>query len=273
MNTQPSDAEIKQEIEDRLSRIKNKVVVLSGKGGVGKSTVAVNLAVGLALEGKKVGLIDVDVHGPSIPKLLNLENVKLQATEDGKIIPIGFGENLKIVSIGFFLQNSDDPIIWRGPLKMSYIRQVVKDVIWEDLDYLIFDCPPGTGDEPLSVVQVISDVTGAVIVTTPQQVSISDVRKSVNFCHQLNMPIVGVVENMSGLLCPHCNKEINLFKKGGGEEMAKEMEIPYLGHIPLDPNVVESGDSGKPFIYYNDKEKTAEYMKTIVNKVIETVEK
>jgi len=236
-----------EQIRQRLKQIKHQILVLSGKGGVGKSTVAVNLAVSLALAGKKVGLLDIDIHGPSIPKILNLEGKTIQAAGD-MILPIAMAENLKVMSIGFLLRGSNDAVIWRGPMKYQMIKQFLKDVDWGSLDFLIVDSPPGTGDEPLSIVQLLEDADGAIIVTTPQEVALSDVRKCITFCGQLNLPVLGVLENMSGFVCPKCGENIDIFKSGGGEKMAREMGIPFLGRIPIDPKIVETCDSGKPYI-------------------------
>jgi len=236
-----------EKLTDRLSRIKHKVLVLSGKGGVGKSTVAVNLAVALAAAGKKTGLLDVDIHGPSVPKMLGLENMPLHGTGES-ISPLEIGDNLRVMSIGLLLRSTDDAVIWRGPMKMGVIRQFLSDVEWGDLDYLIIDSPPGTGDEPLSVAQLIPDADGAVIVTTPQSVALIDVRKCVTFCRQLGLPVIGVVENMSGFVCPHCGERTELFTSGGGGEMAGDMEIPFLGAVPFDPAVVLAADRGEPFV-------------------------
>jgi len=252
---------------ERLSDIKNKIVVLSGKGGVGKSTVAANLAMSLALSGFKTGLLDIDIHGPSIPTILGLENKKLQETSH-VICPYGYGDNLKVISIGFLLKNTDDPIIWRGPAKVGFIQQLIRNVEWGELDYLIIDCPPGTGDEPLSIIQTLDTITGAVIVTTPQKLAITDVKKSVNFCKKLNVPVIGVIENMSGFICPDCNKTVEIFKSGGGQTMAQEMNVPFLGKIPLDPNIVEAGDSGKPFIYFYAETPTARTMENIIDSIV-----
>ncbi len=238
-----------KELSDRMGKIQHKIMVLSGKGGVGKSTVAANIAVTLALEGKKVGLLDTDFHGPSIPTLLNLEG-KHPGSDGKAILPVEFSEGLKVMSIGFLLQNKDDAVIWRGPMKMNVIKQLLTEVNWGDLDYLIIDFPPGTGDEPLSVAQLIPGMDGAVIVTTPQNLSLNDVKKCINFCRQLTVPVVGVVENMSGLVCPNCKTIINVFKTGGGEKMADEMGVPFLGKIPIDPQIVEASDSGTPFTYH-----------------------
>ena len=255
------------ELSDRMGKIKHKIMVLSGKGGVGKSTVAANIAVSLAMEGNKVGLLDTDFHGPSIPTLLNLEG--RQPGSDGKaILPIEFSEGLKVMSIGFLLPNQDDAVIWRGPMKTKVIKQLLTEVAWGDLDYLIIDFPPGTGDEPLSVAQLLPGMDGAVIVTTPQNLSLNDVKKCINFCRQLSVPVLGVVENMSGLVCPNCKTIINVFKTGGGEKMAGEMGVPFLGKIPMDPQIVESSDSGKPFIYHYGKTEAAKAFAGVVQPLL-----
>jgi ATP-binding protein involved in chromosome partitioning len=240
----------RQALAERLCRVQHKILVLSGKGGVGKSTVAANLAVALALRGLRTGLLDIDIHGPSIPKLLHLEGRMLGITGTA-MEPVAVGSNLKVMSIGFLLQDPEDAVIWRGPLKMGVIKQFLKDVNWGDLDYLVVDSPPGTGDEPLSICQLIEDADGAVVVTTPQDVAVADVRKCITFCRQLQMPVLGVIENMSGFACPHCGEVTNLFKSGGGERMALDMGVPFLGRIPMDPTVVHSGDAGQPFAYHH----------------------
>ena len=246
-----------QQIKQNMKHIKHKILVLSGKGGVGKSSIAVNLAVWLSMQGKKVGLLDVDIHGPSVPKLLNLEDRKLQAGGD-KIAPIEYSDTLKVISVGFILNNENDALIWRGPMKHNVIKQFVCDVSWGQLDYLIVDCPPGTGDEPLSIVQLLEDPDGAVIVTTPQQLAVTDVRKCVTFCGKLNLPILGIVENMSGFVCPNCNHKTNIFGGDGGKQLADEFETPFLGSIPIDSNMVGSADTGKPFINFNNQSPTAQ---------------
>jgi len=235
------------ELQENMFSIKNKVLVLSGKGGVGKSSVATNLAVALSLRGMKTGLLDVDLHGPSIPTLLGIEG-RFPTSVNSRIVPVSYNENLKVMSIGLMLSEQDEAVIWRGPAKHGVIRQFLSSVAWGDLDYLIVDCPPGTGDEPLSVVQLLDGAEGAIIVTTPQDVALVDVRRSVTFCRQLKLPVIGVVENMSGFVCPHCGEAVNIFKSGGGQSMAEEMNVPFLGRIPLDPDVVNSGDSGKPVV-------------------------
>ncbi len=265
--TDESDQEFaeRQQIQERLCRINNKIVVLSGKGGVGKSTVAVNLAAALALAGKEVGLLDVDIHGPSIPTMLGLEGETIQGHE-GELFPAEAG-NMKVMSLGFFLQSQDDAVIWRGPLKMGAIKQFIKDVAWGFLDYLIIDSPPGTGDEPLSVCQIIGELTGAVIVTTPQKVAAVDVRKSITFCRQLKVPVLGVVENMSGFVCPHCGKSTEILRSGGGALMAKEMEVPFLGSIPIDPQIALACDEGKAFIKAYANSPTAKIMQEIIKPI------
>ncbi|MFA6449234.1 MAG: Mrp/NBP35 family ATP-binding protein [bacterium] len=239
-----------QMLNDRMAKIHNKIIVMSGKGGVGKSTVSVNIAVELASRGKRVGLVDVDIHGPSIPGLLNLSDARPQSDLSG-MSPIAYkvsGGEIKVMSIGFLLSNRDAAVIWRGPMKLGAIKQFLRDVAWGELDYLIIDSPPGTGDEPLSVCQLIEGLTGAVIVTTPQKIAIDDVRRSITFCHQLNTKVLGVVENMSGFVCPHCGEQTDIFTRGGGGIMASEMDVPFLGRIPLDPKVVQAGDEGRPIV-------------------------
>lgn len=259
----------RRELALKMSHIKRKLIVISGKGGVGKSTVAVNLAVTMALEGAAVGLLDIDLHGPSIPKLLNVEEFKPILKGD-VLHPIDFilaRNKIKVMSIGFLLQKSDDAVIWRGPMKMSAIRQFLNDVKWGSLDFLIIDSPPGTGDEPLSIVQMLDSLDGAIVVTTPQDLALMDVRKSITFCRRLGVPVLGVVENMSGLKCPYCEKEIDVFKTGGGLRMAKNMEVPFLGSVPIEPEVVVAGDSGVPFAVEYSHTKTAQAF----DKIAETI--
>jgi ATP-binding protein involved in chromosome partitioning len=229
-------------VNKSLQKIKNKFIVLSGKGGVGKTSTSVNLAVALSKKGFKVGIMDVDLHGPDVPRMLGLEGM-LDLNENRKLNPMSYSENLKAVSIESLTGNKDDAIIWRGPIKYSAIKQFIGDVEWGELDYLIIDSPPGTGDEPLTIAQTISDAK-AIIVTTPQEVSLADVRKSINFCKTVKMEIFGLIENMSGFECPHCGKKINLYGSGGGEKTAQAMGVQFLGRIPFDPHVVQCGDSG-----------------------------
>lgn len=239
-------------LQERMSCIRNKLLVLSGKGGVGKSTVAVNLAAALARSGKKVGLLDVDLHGPSIPTLLGLQELRLKSDARGAIIPFKLEENLSVVSVGLCLDSTESAVIWRGPLKNNVIQQFLGEVPWGTLDYLIIDSPPGTGDEPLSVAQMVGKGASAVIVTTSQDVAIADVRRSLSFCRQLDLPVAGIIENMSGLACPHCGDQIDLFKSGAGEELAERAGVPFLGRIPIDPQVVLAGDAGRALIDVGD---------------------
>nr|WP_275950256.1 Mrp/NBP35 family ATP-binding protein [Desulfonema limicola] len=229
-----------------LKKIKNKFIVMSGKGGVGKTSVTVNLAIALANKGYKVGIMDVDIHGPDVPRVLGINKEMLGVNADKKLTPLAYSRNLSAVSIESLSASKDDAIIWRGPVKHSVIRQFIGDVEWGDLDYLLIDAPPGTGDEPLTVAQVISDAK-AIIVTTPQEISLADVRKSINFCKTVKMNIFGLIENMSGFSCPHCHQAIDMFGTGGGERTAKDAGINFLGRIPFDPKLVTCGDSGTSY--------------------------
>jgi ATP-binding protein involved in chromosome partitioning len=232
-----------EKILKKLSKINHKIIVLSGKGGVGKSTVAANIALSLSEKGYQVGLLDSDIHGPTIPKILGVEDKKPNISNNF-INPVLVKPNLKIMSIGFLLLQKDDPVIWRGPLKMGVIKKFLGEVNWGNLDFLIIDLPPGTGDEPLSITQLIPNNDGAIIVTTPQDVALLSVRKSINFVKKMNMSIIGIIENMSGFNCPHCNKAIDIFKSGGGLKASDDFNIPFLGKIPIDPRIVDSGDKG-----------------------------
>lgn len=260
-----------EKVKDSLKKIKHKIVVMSGKGGVGKSTVATNLAIAFSKSGYEVGLLDVDINGPDIAKMLAIEDERLSGS-DGNIVPVIVPPHLKVVSMAFLLQNRDTPVIWRGPLKMQAIRQFIGDVNWGDLDYLIIDLPPGTGDEPLSIAQLIPG-GNALVVTTPQDVALLDSRKAINFAKALNMPILGVLENMSGLICPHCGEKIDLFKSDGGKKAAIDLQVPFLGKIPIDPDIVDSGDSGKPFILEHSKSKSANEFNKIIKKIENFVNK
>ncbi|MBU4312222.1 MAG: Mrp/NBP35 family ATP-binding protein [Candidatus Omnitrophica bacterium] len=268
-DTERKQKELEQEerLKSNLSRIKNKLLIISGKGGVGKTTVAVNLAYGLAIKGYKTGVLDVDIHGPNIAKMLGIEDKKLVSSESG-IEPVMVLSNLKAISLALVGYDVNQPVIWRGPLKMIAIKQLLSDVNWGELDYLIIDSPPGTGDEPLSVCQLIPDLNGAIVVTTPQDVAILDSKKSVLFAVQLNVPVLGIIENMSGFVCPHCGKEVDLFGMGGGEKAAENLKVPFLGRIPLEPLMIKSGDSGKPFIHFNKDRNTAKILDEITEKIL-----
>jgi Mrp family chromosome partitioning ATPase len=249
------DAPLKQS----LGRIKHKLIVMSGKGGVGKTSVSVNLAIALANKGFKVGLMDVDIHGPDIPRMLGLTGM-LDLDANQKLVPLSYSENLAAISVESLSVNKDDAIIWRGPVKHSAIRQFISDVAWGDLDYLVVDAPPGTGDEPLTVAQLVEDAK-AVIVTTPQEVSLADVRKSISFCKTVKMEIAGVIENMSGFVCPHCNCDLELFGTGGGERTAADAGLLFLGRIPFDTEMVVCGDTGSA---YQEKHPDAAVTKAFV---------
>ncbi|MHC1701311.1 MAG: P-loop NTPase [Humidesulfovibrio sp.] len=235
-----------QRIVKALERIRYKLFVMSGKGGVGKSSVSVNIAAALAARGFKVGLMDVDIHGPSVPRLLGLTG-QLEIDRGSQIMPKRYNENLHVVSMESLLLDPDQAVLWRGPMKTSAIRQFISDVQWGELDFLVVDSPPGTGDEPMTVLKLIPEAL-AVVVTTPQEVSLADVRKAINFLQYAQANILGVVENMSGLACPHCGKAIDLFKKGGGKALAEQYGLEFLGAIPLDPATVVAGDLGTPVV-------------------------
>ncbi len=258
-------------IRCKLDRIKYKLIVMSGKGGVGKSSVAVYLSLALAQKGYEVGLMDIDLHGPSIPRMLGLKGL-LGVTPEHQIMPHKYGRNLKVVSIESLLQEQDAAVIWRGPIKHGVIKQFIADIEWGDLDFLVIDCPPGTGDEPLSIAHLIPEAL-AVIVTTPQEVALADVRKSINFCKKVNLKILGVVENMSGLYCPECNTFIPIFKTGGGLKTAQEMGVEFLGSLPFEPSVVEGGDTGKPAFKDIEKDPFSRAVNSVVDNILGILKK
>lgn len=251
--------------------VKHVIMVLSGKGGVGKSTVSVNLAYALAAHGRKVGLLDLDIHGPNIPKMLGIEDHKL-AVMDAKIEPVRITGNLSVISMAFLLPDTSTPVIWRGPMKMTAIQQFLGDVNWGPLDYLVVDLPPGTGDEALTIAQLAPNLRGAVIVTTPQDVATLDARKSAKFVEKLGLPVIGVIENMSGMLCPHCGVEIELFGKGGGKKIAEEMKVPFLGSIPIDIEMRKAGDEGRPFIVRRGDNPTWKSVDKVMEELIRVTE-
>jgi len=244
-------------VRQRMAQVKHKIIVLSGKGGVGKSTVAVNLATSLALEGKQVGLLDIDLHGPTVPQLLGLNGAPV-VLEGEVLAPVAVGDNLKVMSIAFLVGEEDAAVVWRGPMKAVAIEQFLGEVDWGELDYLLIDSPPGTGDEPLAVCQAIGALDGAVIVTTPQETALSNVRRSINFCDMLGVRVLGVIENMAGFVCPHCGQVTHVFSKGGGSAMAAKAGVPLLASVPLDPAIVEAGDAGRPYIYHYSKSPAAQ---------------
>jgi ATP-binding protein involved in chromosome partitioning len=251
-----------------MAQIKHKLIVLSGKGGVGKSTVAAYLATILARRGKSVGLLDTDIHGPSIPKMLGIEDQKIGLRND-TVIPVTVSENLKVMSIAFLLQSRRDAVIWRGPLKMGIIEEFLANVDWGPLDYLIIDSPPGTGDEPLSVCQLIPGLDGAVVVATPQEIALADVEKSIVFCGQVKIPVVGVIENMSGFVCPHCGESVDIFKTGGAERLARDMGVRFLGRLPMVPEVVDACDSGNCSTAGIESEALKDRLEEITSRIVE----
>jgi len=264
-------------LQKQLSRIKHTVMVMSGKGGVGKSTVAANLAMSLAREGYRVGVLDGDIHGPDMPKVLGVENARLTGDEEGNIQPAEALGGIKLVSVGYLMDTPDTPVIWRGPMKHSVMRQFLRDVNWGELDFLVVDLPPGTGDEPLSIAQLIKNSEGvsapyAVIVTTPQDVALLDSRKSVEFARTLELKPLGVIENMSGFSCPHCGKAIDLFKTGGGRKAAQDLDVPFLGAIPIDPAIVRDTDEGKPFVTTShDSTEASKAFQKIVSEILKRI--
>ena len=257
-------------IEANLNRIKHKLIVISGKGGVGKSTVAVNVAYGLASQGYKVGILDVDIHGPSIAKMLGIEGKKLVMKAKGEFPePIKVTDNLYALTIATLVDNPDDPIIWRGPIKITVIKQFMQDIQWPQLDYLIVDSPPGTGDEPLSVVQTLKKVDGSIIVSTPQDIALLDARKTIKFSQKMNVPIIGIIENMSTFVCPHCGEKTDIFAGLGIGKAASDFNIDVLGKIPIDVNIVKSGDSGKAYLKNHETQASAKEFQKIIAKIAE----
>ena len=254
----------RMKMAQRMGKIKHKIVVMSGKGGVGKTTCAANLACALANEGP-TGLVDADVTGPDVAKIMGVEDAQVKATEGG-MEPVVGPNQVKVISMAHLI-DPDTAVVWRGPLKIKALKQMLSDVEWGELDYLVIDLPPGTSDEPLSIAQEIPDADGAIVVTTPQEVSLLDVRKSINFAKAVKMPVLGVIENMSGFVCPHCGKETDIFKVGGGEAAAKELGLPFLGRIPIDARIVVGGDAGRPFVIENPDSKAALAFQDIVRRL------
>jgi ATP-binding protein involved in chromosome partitioning len=262
-------SEQEQRLKMKMSKIKHKIAVISGKGGVGKSTVTVNLAAAFALQGHstKVGVLDADIHGPCVPKMLGLKGQKLVGGPAGMIFPVTGQHGIKVVSMDFLLPNDEAPVIWRGPLKMRVIQQFLSDIAWGELDYLFIDLPPGTGDEPLSVMQLIQDIDGVIIVTMPSEVSQAVVKKAITFSKQLRVPVIGIIENMSSFVCPECGAKLDIFKTGGGKKVAEELFVPYLGKIPIDPAVCIDSDSGTPFVAGNKESPAVKSFTEIVTKI------
>jgi len=253
----------------KMSMIKHKIAVISGKGGVGKSTVTVNLAAAFAAQGHpgKVGVLDADIHGPCVPKMLGLKGQKLVGGPAGTIFPVTGRYGLKVVSMDFLLPSDEAPVIWRGPLKMRVIQQFLSDILWGELDFLFIDLPPGTGDEPLSVMQLIPDIDGVIIVTMPSEVSQAVVKKAITFAKQVGVPVIGIIENMSGFVCPECGAQLDIFKTGGGKTIADELSVPYLGKIPIDPAICINSDSGTPFVTEKNASPTIKAFAEIIMKI------
>lgn len=252
--------------------VKNVILVLSGKGGVGKSTVAVNLAAALADAGKNVGILDLDIHGPNVPKMLGVEKER-PAVLAKNIEPVRISPTLAVMSMAFLLPDTSTPIVWRGPMKMGAIQQFLSEVNWGSLDYLVVDLPPGTGDEALTIAQLAPNVRGAVIVTSPQDVAVMDATKAIEFIRKLDLPVIGIIENMSGMLCPHCHEHVDLFGKGGGKKAAEQHKVPFLGEIPLDPAMVLAGDEGRPFIHMHSDSPTAKAVREVMGNLVNILEK
>jgi len=271
-NTEKQQFEQNQNLKLKLSRIKHKIAIISGKGGVGKSTVTANLAMAFAMNGSVVGVLDADIHGPCIPKMLGIKRQAMMGGPGGMLFPITGKFGVKVVSMDFFLPSDEAPVIWRGPLKMRALQQFLSDVAWGDLDYLFIDLPPGTGDEPLSIMHLIPDMDGVVIVTMPSEVSEAVVKKSVTFAKQIGVPVIGIVENLSGYVCPDCGKKIDIFKSGGGKRISRDLSVPYLGDIPIDPQICDDSDNGLTFMAEKPDLPTAKTFAEIVTKIKQFLE-
>jgi len=260
--------EEEQRLKLKMIRIKRKIAVISGKGGVGKSTVTVNLAMAFAMHGyvNRVGILDADITGPCVPKMIGLHGQRLQASPAG-IFPALGPMGIKVVSMDFLLPSEEAPVIWRGPLKMRAISQFLSDIVWGELEFLFIDLPPGTGDEPLSIMQLIPEMDGVVIVTIASEVSQIVVKKAVTFSRKLGIPVIGVIENMSGFICPKCGAEIDIFKVGGGKKIADDLSVPFLGRIPIDPEICRDSDNGVPFITEHADSPATKAFTEIVKKI------
>lgn len=264
----PSAFEVRFQARQAMEKIPHKILVMSGKGGVGKTTVAVNLAQSFRNMGFKVGLMDVDIHGPNVPLMCGVEGAEISAV-DGKLLPVESPGGLKVMSMSFFLPDPSAAVVWRGPMKIGAIQQFMTDATWDGIEVLVVDSPPGTGDEPLTVAQLLPGLDGAVIVTTPQGVAVLDSRRSVDFARKLNMNILGILENMSSFVCPHCGEELALFSRGGGEEAARELEVPFLGSLPITTGMVAAGDSGEPLVNRSPDDPASQALSRIAARLAE----
>lgn len=262
----------KKKVQEKMTKVKHKIMIMSGKGGVGKSTVTANLATALAKKGYKVGILDSDIHGPSIPKILGIQGKRPETTKTG-FKPVSTLQGVKVISMDLLLSDRETPLIWRGPLKMKAIRQILSDIEWEELDYLLIDLPPGTGDEPLNIMQLMPEIDGAIIITAPSDLSQYVVRKAVQMARRMNIPIIGIIENMSGFVCPKCGERYEILGSGGGKKISQEMNVPLLGQIPIDPKITENTDQGIPFIANNPQSQTTKIFYEIVQKIQKTIEK
>ncbi|MHA1294634.1 MAG: Mrp/NBP35 family ATP-binding protein, partial [Promethearchaeota archaeon] len=257
-----------------MNKIKYKLVIISGKGGVGKTTVAVNLAISLASVGLRVGILDVDITGPNVNKMLGISpEIRPRVDPERKVFyPVDGPLNTKVVSMAFLIQSPDDPVIWRGPMKMTAVRQFLGDAQWGELDYLICDLPPGTSDETLDILQLIPD-ENVIIITTPQEVALMDARKTISMALIMKRNILGIIENMSGFKCPHCNKHIDLYPPGGAEKASKDFNIELLGKVPFETQVSVQGDHGLPFVLKYPESESTKAFNNIVKKIREKLEK
>jgi len=262
----------KKKVQEKMTKVKHKIMIMSGKGGVGKSTVTANLATALAKKGYKVGILDSDIHGPSIPKILGIQGKHPETTETG-FHPVTTPHGVKVISMDLLLSDSEKPLIWRGPLKMKAIRQILSDIEWGELDYLLVDLPPGTGDEPLNIIQLMPEMDGAIIITAPSDLSQYVVRKAVSMARRMNIPIIGIIENMSGFVCPNCGERYEILGSGGGKKISEEMNLNFLGQIPIDPKITENTDQGTPFIINDPESQTVKIFNGIVQKIQKAIEK
>ena len=259
--------------EKILSGVKRTILVLSGKGGVGKSTVAAQLACAFQKNGKSVGILDIDLCGPSIPKMFNVDKMEVHQCDEGWLpVFTDDSQSMGIMSIAFLLSSNEEAVVWRGPKKNAMIKQFLTDVAWGNRDVLIIDTPPGTSDEHITVMESLKEsqvqIDGAVLVTTPQAVAIGDVRRELTFCRKAKLPILGIVENMSGFVCPKCKDCTNIFSKGGGKQLAEHAKVPFLGAVPIDPNISQSAETGDNFIEKFANSGAASIFKEIAKQII-----